>query len=152
MLEVGKPAPPFQGRDQNGNEVSLKDFAGKKLVLYFYPKDNTPGCTAEACDLRDNQARLQAAGYEIVGVSKDSEASHKKFAEKHALPFPLVSDPSTEILQAYGAWGEKKAYGKTSMGTLRKTVLIDQNGIVEQIINKVDTKAHASQILDTIAS
>lgn len=149
MVEIGKKAPGFKGKDQNGNEISLQDFAGKKLVLYFYPKDNTPGCTAEACDLRDNYQRLQQAGYEIIGASKDSEASHRKFIEKHALPFRLISDPSTEILQAYGAWGEKKMYGKTVMGTIRKTVLIDENGIVEDIISKVDTKAHAEQILPT---
>ncbi len=149
MVEIGKKAPGFKGKDQDGNEISLQDFAGKKLVLYFYPKDNTPGCTAEACDLRDNYQRLRQAGYEIIGASKDSEASHRKFIEKHALPFRLISDPSTEILQAYGAWGEKKMYGKTVMGTIRKTVLIDENGIVEDIISKVDTKAHAEQILPT---
>lgn len=147
MVEIGKKAPDFKGKDQDGNEISLQDFAGKKLVLYFYPKDSTPGCTAEACDLRDNYQRLQQAGYEIVGVSKDSESSHRKFIEKHALPFRLISDPSTEILQAYGAWGEKKMYGKTSMGTIRKTVLINEEGIVEDIIGKVNTKAHAEQIL-----
>ncbi len=147
MLKIGDRAPAFTGRDQDGNPISLDDFAGRKLVLYFYPKDNTPGCTAEACDLRDNYMRFQQAGYAIVGVSKDSEASHKKFIEKYSLPFPLISDVSTEILQAYEAWGEKKNYGKTTVGTLRKTYVIDENGVIADIIVKVNTKDHASQIL-----
>lgn len=139
--------PEFQVRDQDGNTVTQKDFEGKRIVLYFYPKDSTPGCTAEACNLRDNYAALRAAGYEIYGVSKDSTASHGRFIEKNALPFTLLSDPSTEMLQAFGAWGEKKLYGKVSMGTLRKTFIIDADGTIERIIDKVDTKNHTEQIL-----
>lgn len=139
--------PEFQVRDQDGNTVTQKDFEGKRIVLYFYPKDSTPGCTAEACNLRDNYAALRAAGYEIYGVSKDSTASHGRFIEKNALPFTLLSDPSTEMLQAFGAWGEKKLYGKVSMGTLRKTFIIAADGTVERIIDKVDTKNHTEQIL-----
>ena len=139
--------PEFQVRDQDGNTVTQKDFEGKRIVLYFYPKDSTPGCTAEACNLRDNYAALRAAGYEIYGVSKDSTASHGRFIEKNALPFTLLSDPSTEMLQAFGAWGEKKLYGKVSMGTLRKTFIIAADGTIERIIDKVDTKNHTEQIL-----
>ena len=139
--------PEFQVRDQDGNTVTQKDFEGKRIVLYFYPKDSTPGCTAEACNLRDNYAALRAAGYEIYGVSKDSTASHGRFIEKNALPFTLLSDPSTEMLQAFGAWGEKKLYGKVSMGTLRKTFIIAADGTVERIIDKVDTENHTEQIL-----
>ena len=139
--------PEFQVRDQDGNTVTQKDFEGKRIVLYFYPKDSTPGCTAEACNLRDNYAALRAAGYEIYGVSKDSTAFHGRFIEKNALPFTLLSDPSTEMLQAFGAWGEKKLYGKVSMGTLRKTFIIAADGTVERIIDKVDTKNHTEQIL-----
>lgn len=139
--------PEFQVLDQDGNTVTQKDFEGKRIVLYFYPKDSTPGCTAEACNLRDNYAALRAAGYEIYGVSKDSTASHGRFIEKNALPFTLLSDPSTEMLQAFGAWGEKKLYGKVSMGTLRKTFIIAADGTVERIIDKVDTKNHTEQIL-----
>lgn len=148
MLKIGDKAPAFSGIDQDGNAIKSEDFAGRKLVLYFYPKDSTPGCTAEACDLRDNYQRFLAAGYAVVGVSKDSAASHKRFIEKYSLPFPLISDTSTEILRAYEAWGEKKNYGKVSVGTLRKTYVIDENGIITDIVTKVNTKAHASQILD----
>ncbi len=147
MLKEGDMIPEFQVRDQDGNTVTQKDFEGKRIVLYFYPKDSTPGCTAEACNLRDNYAALRAAGYEIYGVSKDSTASHGRFIEKNALPFTLLSDPSTEMLQAFGAWGEKKLYGKVSMGTLRKTFIIAADGTVERIIDKVDTKNHTEQIL-----
>lgn len=147
MLKEGDMIPEFQVRDQDGNTVTQKDFEGKRIVLYFYPKDSTPGCTAEACNLRDNYAALRAAGYEIYGVSKDSTASHGRFIEKNALPFTLLSDPSTEMLQAFGAWGEKKLYGKVSMGTLRKTFIIDADGTIERIIDKVDTKNHTEQIL-----
>ena len=139
--------PDFQVQDQDGNTVTQKDFEGKRIVLYFYPKDSTPGCTAEACNLRDNYAALRAAGYEIYGVSKDSIASHGRFMEKNSLPFTLLSDPSTEMLQAFGAWGEKKLYGKVSMGTLRKTFIIAADGTIERIIDKVDTKNHTEQIL-----
>ena len=147
MLKEGDRIPDFQAQDQDGNTVTQKDFEGKRIVLYFYPKDSTPGCTAEACNLRDNYAALRAAGYEIYGVSKDSIASHGRFIEKNSLPFTLLSDPSTEMLQAFGAWGEKKLYGKVSMGTLRKTFIIAADGTIERIIDKVDTKNHTEQIL-----
>lgn len=147
MLQTGDKAPYFEGPDQDGNIIRLSDFAGRKLVLYFYPKDSTPGCTAEACDLRDNYERFISQGYAVVGVSKDSTTSHQKFIAKYELPFPLISDPGKFILQAYDAWGEKKNYGKVSMGTLRKTYVIDENGIITDIIAKVDTKNHTAQIL-----
>ena len=147
MLQKGDKAPYFEGPDQDGNIIRLSDFAGRRIVLYFYPKDSTPGCTAEACDLRDNYERFLSQGYAVVGVSKDSAASHRKFIEKYSLPFPLISDPETVILQAYEAWGEKKNYGKVSMGTLRKTYVIDESGIITDIISKVDTKNHTAQIL-----
>lgn len=139
--------PDFEVVDQDGNTVSSKDLIGKKTVIYFYPKDNTSGCTAEACSLRDNYEALQAKGYNIVGVSKDSSASHRKFADKYALPFTLLADTSTQMLQTFGAWGEKKMYGKTVMGTIRKTFIFDENGVLTEIIEKVDTKNHADQIL-----
>ena len=147
MLQKGDKAPYFEGPDQDGNIIRLSDFAGRRLVLYFYPKDSTPGCTAEACDIRDNYQRFLDLGYAVVGVSKDSTASHQKFIAKYGLPFPLISDPETAILQAYEAWGEKKNYGKVSMGTLRKTYVIDENGVITDIISKVDTKNHTAQIL-----
>ena len=139
--------PDFEVVDQDGNKVSSKDFTGKKTVVYFYPKDNTSGCTAEACNLRDNYDALTAQGYNVIGVSKDSAASHRKFADKYELPFTLLSDTSTQMLQAFGAWGEKKMYGKTVMGTIRKTFIFDEKGILTEIIEKVDTKNHAKQIL-----
>lgn len=147
MLKPGDKAPEFTGRDQDGNEITLSQFKGKKLVLYFYPKDDTPGCTAEACDLRDNYERFLSMGYQVVGVSKDSEKSHKKFIEKYNLPFPLISDTETSILQAYGAWGRKKFMGREYDGIIRKTFVIDQTGLITDIIEKVNTKAHSSQIL-----
>lgn len=147
MLKAGDKMPEFQVQDQDGNYVTDKDLSGKKIVLYFYPKDSTPGCTAEACNLRDNFGALRAAGYEVYGVSKDSVASHTKFREKNSLPFTLLSDPSTEMLKAFGAWGEKKLYGKVTEGTLRKTFIISETGEIERIIDKVDTKNHAAQIL-----
>lgn len=147
MLKIGDKAPEFEGKDQDGNIVRLGDFKGKKLVLYFYPKDSTPGCTAEACNLRDNYERFLAKGYAVIGVSKDSEASHKRFIEKYSLPFPLISDKETTILQAYEAWGPKKFMGRETIGTLRKTYVIDENGMIEDIIAKVDTKGHTGQIL-----
>lgn len=148
MLNIGDAMPRFEVVDQDGNVVSSEDFKGKKTIIYFYPKDNTSGCTAEACSIRDNYDRFLAEGYNVVGVSKDSAASHKRFAQKYELPFSLLSDPSTQILQDFGAWGEKKMYGKVSMGTLRKTFIFNEEGILEKIIEKVDTKNHASQILD----
>lgn len=147
MLDIGNIMPDFEVRDQNGKTVSSKDLIGKKTIIYFYPKDNTSGCTAEACNLRDNYLALIAKGYNVVGVSKDSVASHRKFADKHQLPFTLLADTSTEMLQAFGVWGEKKMYGKTVTGTIRRTFIFDENGILERIIEKVDTKNHASQIL-----
>ena len=139
--------PAFSVADEQGRVVTEKDLLGKKTVIYFYPKDSTPGCTAEACNIRDNHNAFIARGYQVFGVSKDSQASHVKFKEKYGLPFPLLSDPTTQMLQAFGAWGEKKLYGKVSMGTLRKTFIFDENGILERIIEKVDTKNHTSQIL-----
>ena len=139
--------PAFSVADEQGRVVTEKDLLGKKTVIYFYPKDSTPGCTAEACNIRDNHNAFIARGYQVFGVSKDSQASHIKFKEKYGLPFPLLSDPTTQMLQAFGAWGEKKLYGKVSMGTLRKTFIFDENGILERVIEKVDTKNHTSQIL-----
>ena len=139
--------PAFSVADEQGRVVTDKDLLGKKTVIYFYPKDSTPGCTAEACNIRDNHNAFLARGYQVFGVSKDSQASHVKFKEKYNLPFPLLSDPTTQMLQAFGAWGEKKLYGKVSMGTLRKTFIFDENGILVRIIEKVDTKNHTSQIL-----
>lgn len=147
MLQIGTKAPDFNGVDENGNIVKLSDFAGKKLVLYFYPKDSTPGCTAEACDLRDNYQRFLSLGYEVIGVSKDSAASHQKFIAKYELPFHLISDTSCEILKAYEAWGLKKLYGKESMGTIRTTYVIDEQGVIIDAIAKVDTKNHTAQLL-----
>lgn len=148
MLKTGDRMPDFEVVDQDGKKVSSKDLTGKKTIIYFYPKDNTSGCTAEACNLRDNYSALTAQGYNVVGVSKDSAASHRKFADRHELPFTLLSDPSTEMLQAFGAWGEKKMYGKTVMGTIRRTFIFDENGILTRIIEKVDTRNHAAQILE----
>ena len=147
MLEKGTKAPNFEGKDENGNIVKLSDFAGKKLVLYFYPKDSTPGCTAEACDLRDNYERFLAMGYQVLGVSRDSAASHRRFIEKYSLPFHLIADTDLSILKAYEAWGEKKMYGKITEGTLRTTYVIDEKGIIIDAIAKVDTKNHTAQIL-----
>lgn len=147
MLAKGSKAPYFEGKDENGNTVKLTDFTGKKLVLYFYPKDSTPGCTAEACDLRDNYERFLALGYHVLGVSRDSAASHQKFIAKYGLPFHLIADTDLTILKAYEAWGEKKMYGKVTEGTLRTTYVIDEQGVIIDAINKVDTKNHTAQIL-----
>ena len=147
MLKIGDRMPDFEVVDQDGNKVSSKDLIGKRTIIYFYPKDNTSGCTAEACNMRDNYDALTAQGYNVIGVSKDSAASHRKFADKYELPFTLLSDTSTQMLQAFGAWGEKKMYGKTVLGTIRRTFIFDADGILERIIEKVDTKNHASQIL-----
>ena len=146
-MQVGDKIPAFSVIDETGKSVTERDVIGRKTVIYFYPKDSTPGCTAEACNIRDNYQSFMARGYQVFGVSKDSQASHVKFKEKYDLPFPLLSDPTTEMLQAFGAWGEKKLYGKSSMGTLRKTFIFDENGILERIIDKVDTKNHTTQIL-----
>ena len=149
MLKIGDRMPSIEVLDQDGNVVKSEDFIGqgRKTIVYFYPKDNTSGCTAEACSLRDGYDDLVAAGYQVVGVSKDSVKSHAGFRAKHGLPFTLLADTSTEMLQAFGAWGEKKTYGKTTMGTLRRTFIFDENGILERIIEKVDTRAAAQQIL-----
>ena len=148
MLKPGDKMPYFEVMDQDGRMVTSDDLRGKKTIIYFYPKDNTSGCTAEACNLRDNYAALTAKGYNVVGVSKDSSASHRKFADKHELPFTLLADTGTQMLQDFGAWGEKKMYGKTVLGTLRRTFIFDENGILEKVIEKVDTKNHAAQILE----
>lgn len=148
MLKIGDRMPEFEVVDQDGVKVSSKDLVGKKTVVYFYPKDNTSGCTAEACSIRDSYDALLARGYNVVGVSKDSVASHKRFKEKYDLPFTLLSDTSTGMLQTFGAWGEKKMYGKTVMGTIRRTFIFDENGILTRIIEDVDTKNHAAQILE----
>ena len=147
MLQPGDKMPQFEVMDQNGNIVSSKDFIGKKTIIYFYPKDNTSGCTAEACNLRDNYDALVAAGYNVVGVSKDSAASHTKFIEKHSLPFTLLADTTTQMQQEFGVWAEKKLYGRTYMGTLRQTFIFNEEGILVEIIEKVNTKDHAAQIL-----
>jgi len=146
QLKEGVKAPQFKGIDQNGNKITLDDFKGKKLILYFYPKDNTPGCTAEACNLRDNYDTLLKSGYAIVGVSPDTEKSHKGFAGKYSLPFPLIADTAKEILNDYGVWGEKQMYGKSYFGVIRTTFIIDEKGIIEKIISKVETKSHSEQI------
>ena len=147
MLNIGDKMPYFEVMDQDGNKVTSNELTGKKTIIYFYPKDNTSGCTAEACNLRDNYEALSAKGYNVVGVSKDSVASHKKFADKYELPFTLLSDPSTQMLQDFGAWGEKKMCGKVSVGTLRRTFIFNEEGVLEKIIEKVDTKNHAAQIM-----
>jgi peroxiredoxin Q/BCP len=146
-MKVGDKVPDVLGRDQDGKEVKLSDFKGRKIALYFYPKDNTSGCTAEACSLRDGYGDLQKAGYEIIGVSKDSAKSHKGFIEKYGLPFRLIADTDTALQQLFGVWAEKSMYGRKYMGTLRQTFLIDENGVVEKIIEKVDTKNSSGQIL-----
>jgi len=146
LLKKGDKAPDFKGPNQNNEIISLADFKGKKLILYFYPRDNTPGCTAESCNLNDNYSSWLEKGYEVVGVSPDSVASHKKFAEKYQLRFNLVSDPDHEILEACGAWGEKSMYGKKYMGVLRTTYLISEDGIIEEVFEKVKTSDHTNQI------
>ena len=145
-MKVRDAAPAFTGEDQNGETVSLDQYRGNKLVLYFYPKDNTPGCTAEACNLRDNYEQFMEKGYEILGVSADSRKSHQNFISKYELPFRLLSDVDKKILKAYNAWGEKTRYGKTYEGILRKTYIISEDGIIEKIFDKVKTKDHTTQI------
>lgn len=149
-IQTGDKAPEVLGVDQNGKEVKLSDFKGKKIALYFYPKDNTSGCTAQACSLRDGYKELQAAGYEVVGVSRDSAKSHQGFIAKQNLPFTLIADTETTLQQAFGVWAEKKMYGRTYMGTLRTTFIIDETGTVTHIIGpkEITTKDHANQILN----
>jgi peroxiredoxin Q/BCP len=146
-LQIGEAAPEISAKDQSGNEVKLSDFKGKKVILYFYPKDDTPGCTAQACNLRDNYDSLLSQGFVVLGVSVDNEKSHQKFIKKYDLPFPLLADTDHAIVEAYGVWVEKSMYGKTYMGTARTTFVIDENGIITEIIQKVDTKNHTDQIL-----
>jgi len=146
-LKTGDPAPSFEGVDQYGNSISLASFKGSKVVLYFYPKDDTPGCTAEACDLRDNYERLLNEGYKVVGVSPDTIKSHQKFADKYHLPFPLLPDPDKKIIDAYGVWGPKKFMGRSYDGVLRTTFIISEEGKIQEIISKVDTKEHTKQII-----
>ena len=150
QLIEGAKAPLFKGIDQDEKWVSLEEFKGKKIVLYFYPKDDTPGCTAEACNLRDNYDELLSRGFVILGVSPDDEKSHSKFRSKFELPFSLIADPKAEIIRAYEAWGEKNMYGKKYMGVLRSTFIIDENGYILKIIRKVDTGDHTRQILEEL--
>ena len=150
-MNIGDKAPEILGKDEQGRDIRLSDYRGRKLVLYFYPKDNTSGCTAEACSLRNRYGELQDKGYEVVGVSKDTAASHVKFKEKYELPFPLIADVNHELLEVMGAWGEKSMYGKKTIGTIRTTFVINEEGVIEQIFTgkQVNTKAHAEQILGT---
>ncbi len=148
LLQEGTAAPYFEGTDQNGNLVKLSDFTGKKVVLYFYPKDDTPGCTSESCDLRDNYHLFLSKGYVVVGVNIGTESSHKKFADKYALPFPIIADTDKKIVGDYGVWQEKKQYGRTYWGIVRTTYIIDENGKIEKVYKKVDTKNHSKQILE----
>jgi peroxiredoxin Q/BCP len=146
-LKAGDTAPEFEAKIETGESIKLSDYKGKKVVLYFYPKDNTPGCTAQACNLRDNYEDLQANGYVVLGVSQDSEKSHQKFIDKQSLPFPLIADEDHTVHNLYGTWGEKQMYGKTYMGTLRTTFVIDEEGKITEVIEKVKTKDHTAQII-----
>ena len=146
-LQVGDKAPAFSGKDQNGIKVSLKDYAGKKVVLYFYPEDDTPTCTVQACNLRDNFSALKAAGYEVIGISPDSVESHQKFRIKYQLPFTLIADPKRQIIDKYGVWGEKNLYGHSHMGIHRTTFVIDEKGFITKIFKKPKTKMHAEEIM-----
>jgi peroxiredoxin Q/BCP len=147
---AGDKAPAFEGVNQNGKKISLSDFKGKKLILYFYPKDNTPGCTAESCNLNDNYEMWLSRGYDVVGVSPDNEKSHISFIGKFGLKFNLIADTKHEILEAFGVWGEKSMYGKKYMGVIRTTYVIDENGIIEAVFEKVDTQNHTSQIIEAL--
>lgn len=149
-LKEGDKAPDFSGIDQDENQVALSDFKGQKLILFFYPKDNTPGCTAEACNLRDNYEALKAKGYELLGVSPDSVRKHQNFIKKHDLPFPLLADTEKEVLNAYGVWGPKQFMGRKFDGVHRTTFIIDENGVIEKVFKKVKTKAHTEQILEAM--
>jgi peroxiredoxin Q/BCP len=147
ILQKGDKAPDFNATDQNGNEISISKFAGKKIVLYFYPKDDTPGCTAQACNLRDNYKELIDKNYVVIGVSPDDMTKHQKFTQKYELPFSLIPDPDKEIINKYNVWGKKKFMGKEYFGVIRTTYVIDENGIIEDIITKVKTKDHTAQII-----
>ena len=147
-LKIGDQAPPIQAKNKNGDLINLSDFAGKKVILYFYPKDNTPGCTTEACNFRDNYQSLLGKGFEVLGISIDSEQSHQKFISKFELPFNLLADENQKIVNDYGVWVEKNMYGKKYMGTARTTFVIDEKGNIEHIIKKVDNKNASQQILD----
>lgn len=147
-LNIGDKAPEFEGKDQNGSTVKLSDYKGKKVILYFYPKDNTPGCTTQACNLRDNYADLKQASYEIIGISTDSEKSHQNFISKYELPFILIADTDKQIVEQYGVWQEKSMYGRKYMGTMRYTFVIDENGVIQDIVTKVKTADHAKQIIN----
>ncbi|MEO6820397.1 MAG: thioredoxin-dependent thiol peroxidase [Ginsengibacter sp.] len=149
-LIAGDKAPDFTGKDQDGKKISLKDFKGKKAVLYFYPKDDTPGCTTQACNLRDNYADLKKAGIEVIGISPDNAESHQKFEKKYDLPFILLEDPEMDIINKYGAWGEKNNYGKKYMGLIRTTFLIDEKGIILKVFKKPKTKIHSEEILKAL--
>lgn len=149
-LKEGDKAPAFSAKDQDGKEINLTDFAGKKLILFFYPKDSTPGCTAEACNFRDNYSDLQAKGFEILGVSIDGEKSHQRFISKHELPYSLLVDEEKNIVEAYQVWIEKNTFGKKYMGTARKTFIIDEHGIILHIIDKVKTKNASEQIIEIL--
>lgn len=148
-MQIGDKAPEILGVNEHGKEIRLSDYKGKKIVLYFYPKDNTSGCTAQACDLRDNYAELRTQGYEVIGVSVDNEKSHQKFIEKYELPFTLIADTDKKLVEQFGVWGEKRMYGRSYMGTFRTTFIINENGVIERIITpkEVKTKDHATQIL-----
>lgn len=148
-LKIGDKAPDFKGKDQDGKSISLKDFSGKKLVLYFYPKDDTPGCTAESCNLRDNYEGLLKKGYAVVGVSADDDKQHKKFIEKYQLPFPLIADVDLKVIKAYDVWGYKKFMGKEYDGIIRTTFVIDEKGTLEKVITDVITKDHTAQIINS---
>lgn len=150
QLKAGDKAPDFTANDQNGNSVSLSDYKGKNVILYFYPKDDTPGCTAESCDFRDNYQSLVGKGFEVIGVSVDDEKSHKKFETKYQLPFTLIADTEHSIVEAYGVWVEKNMYGKKYMGTARTTFVIDGDGNITHVIEKVDTKASSQQVLELL--
>ena len=150
-LKAGDKAPDFTAKDQNGKEISLADFKGKNVILYFYPKDDTPGCTAEACSFRDNYQSMLSKGFEVIGVSTDDEKSHKKFETKYSLPFPLIADPDKSVVETYGVWVEKSMYGKKYMGTARTTFLIDKEGVISKVIEKVDTKNSSQQVIDLLA-
>ena len=148
-LEIGSLAPLFEAKDQDENTIKLTDYKGKKVILYFYPKDSTPGCTAEACNLSENYNSLLKLGFVVIGVSADSAVSHKKFIDKYSLPFPLIADVDKELLNQYGVWGPKKFMGKSYDGINRMTFVIDENGVIEKIFTKVDTKTHTEQILNS---